>query len=193
MKGRPAEANPDFDRALEIDPSNATPMLGRALAMFTSGQMDRAVVALDQILAKGHQDAFIYVLRGKALLAKDPDKALADFDRALRLKPEFGDAYASRGSVWLKKKDYTRALADLDRAIALEGGKIPTYYARASVYEAQGKMDLATSDLRKAAELQPKNVFDILAQADAKRRLQAIDKGTPCGSAGAESGGAKCL
>ena len=63
------------------------------------------------------------VLRGKALLAKDPDKALADFDRALRLKPEFGDAYASRGSVWLKKKDYTRALADLDRAIALEGGE----------------------------------------------------------------------
>ena len=155
--------------------------------------MDRAVVALDQILAKGQEDAFIYLLRGKATVSRDPDKALADFDRALKLKPDMGDAYASRGTAWLKKKDYARALADLDRAIAIEGGRIPTYYARASVYEAQGKVDLATEDLRKAVELQPKNVFDTLAQVDAKRRLQTLSKSTPCGSAGAETGGAKCL
>ena len=45
----------------------------------------------------------------------------------------------------------------------------------------------ATEDLRKATELAPKDMFDTMAQADAKRRLETISKGTPCGSAGASS------
>jgi hypothetical protein len=69
-------------------------------------------------------------------------------------------------------------LIDLNRANA----------ARASVYEAQGKRDLAITDLRMAAGLTPKTVFETLAQAGAKKRIEELSKRDPCGV-----GGRDCL
>jgi hypothetical protein len=51
------------------------------------------------------------------------------------------------------------------------------------VYEAQGKSDLAVADLRKATTLAPKNIFDTVAQAGAKKRIDELAKRVPCGAA----------
>jgi Flp pilus assembly protein TadD len=48
-------------------------------------------------------------LRGKALLAADElDRAIADFNEALRLKPKYAEALAARGFAASKKRDYVR-------------------------------------------------------------------------------------
>jgi predicted Zn-dependent protease len=50
LKGRPDEANLDFDRALEFGPDTAAVFLGRGLSLLATGQAARAVAALDQAI-----------------------------------------------------------------------------------------------------------------------------------------------
>ena len=73
---------------------------------------------------------------------------------------------------------------DLNRAIDAGGGSIFSYATRAAVYEAKGERELEIADLRKTTEMKPKTVFDMLAQATAKQRVQQLSKQLPCGSTG---------
>ena len=50
----------------------------------------------------------------------DYDRAIADYDRAIQLKPDYADAYVGRGVAYGEKGDYDRAIADFDRAIQLK-------------------------------------------------------------------------
>ena len=50
----------------------------------------------------------------------DHDRAIADYDEAIRLEPNNASAYAARGRVFEKKGDPRRALADFNKALTLE-------------------------------------------------------------------------
>ena len=53
--------------------------------------------------------------RGDAFLnQRENDKALSDYDDAIRLDPKNAMAYVSRGMVWTEKEDADKALADLE-------------------------------------------------------------------------------
>jgi tetratricopeptide (TPR) repeat protein len=136
-------------------------------------------------VTKGTTDPVPYLLRGQAFNRKGSfDKAISDFNRALELRPGFADALLERGNIWLQRRDYDHVLADFDRAIQSDPNRIVIYASRASVYEAQGKRDLAIADLRRATGLEPKNAFETLAQASAKKRIDELAKRNPCGDAG---------
>ena len=65
--------------------------------------------------------------RLKALLARaaayirkqQDDRAIADYDVALKLDPSLADIFNARGELWRKKGDRRRALADFGAAIKL--------------------------------------------------------------------------
>jgi tetratricopeptide (TPR) repeat protein len=118
------------------------------------------------------------------MLKGEIDRAIVDLDRALKLKSDYGDALTVRGAAFLRKKEYARALEDLDRAVALDQSGLESYLVRAQVHEAQGKTDLAIADLRKASQFPPRTAFELLAQAEAKRRIERLTKATPCPSTG---------
>ena len=48
------------------------------------------------------------------------DRAIRDFDEAIRLDPKYARAYAERGYAWLAKGNYDQALKDYDQAIRLD-------------------------------------------------------------------------
>ena len=50
----------------------------------------------------------------------DHDRAIADYDEAIRLEPNNASAYAARGRVFEKKGDPRRALADFNKALTLQ-------------------------------------------------------------------------
>jgi tetratricopeptide (TPR) repeat protein len=61
------------------------------------------------------------IARGGAYGAKDQiDRAIADYDAALRLDPTLADIFNARGELWRRKGDRPRALADFDAAIKLD-------------------------------------------------------------------------
>ena len=58
--------------------------------------------------------------RGIAYSAKgDYDQAIADYNQAIRLNPNYGMAYYNRGSAYADKRDYDRAIADFEVALRI--------------------------------------------------------------------------
>src|SRR6202158_4757297 len=63
------------------------------------------------------------VARAGAYGRKDMiDRAIGDYDTALRLDPTLADIFNARGELWRKKGDRPRALADFAAAVRLNPG-----------------------------------------------------------------------
>jgi tetratricopeptide (TPR) repeat protein len=59
--------------------------------------------------------------RGIAYARKgDFDRAIADYDEALRIKPDYAEALKNRGIAYEKKGDFDRAIADYDEALRIK-------------------------------------------------------------------------
>lgn len=50
----------------------------------------------------------------------DYDRAIADFDEAIRLDPKYAHAYENRAKAYASKGDYDRANTDRNEAIRLD-------------------------------------------------------------------------
>ena len=66
--------------------------------------------------------------RGNLCLEKkEIDKAIADYNEAIRRAPKSAYLYANRSNAYLEKKEYDRAITDLNEAIRLEPKKAEWY------------------------------------------------------------------
>src|SRR5215468_7218949 len=85
---------------------------------------DAAITACTRLIASGrktgHVLATVYARRGVAYDDKgDYDRAIADFNEAIRLDPKIAMFQANRGLSYSNKGDYERAITDYDQAIRL--------------------------------------------------------------------------
>jgi len=84
------------------------------------------------------------------------DSATKDFDTAIRLKGDLGEAYINRGAASIGKRRYAESLPDINKGIEL-GVEEPAkaYYNRALAYEGVDDPKAAYFDYQKALELHP--------------------------------------
>jgi len=75
----------------------------------------------------------------------DYDKAIAEYNRCISLKNDYGEAYASRGNAYRRKGDLNRAIEDYNRAINLKS-------SYAEVYNYRGFLYAQRRDYRRAIE-----------------------------------------
>jgi tetratricopeptide (TPR) repeat protein len=106
-------------------------------------------------LQKMHRDPLFFVSQGADHHARgEIDRAIADYDKAIRLDPKNVAAYSGRGGAYYDKKEYDHAIADYDRAIMLGAG---AYIYRGYAYSAKGDFDHAIADSGQAIMLDPKS------------------------------------
>ena len=95
-----------------------------------------------------------YNNRGVAWKAQgNLDRALADFDRAIQLSPNYATAYFNRGVAWDAKGDLDHALTDYDRAIQINPKYAAAYNNRGNVWDVKGNLEKALTDYDKAIQI----------------------------------------
>jgi len=77
----------------------------------------------------------------------DYQKALADFNRTISLKPDRAANYIWRAKVFSQQKAYDKALVDLNRALVLDPKSSWAYYHRGRIHVLQDNLDKALEDL----------------------------------------------
>jgi tetratricopeptide (TPR) repeat protein len=85
------------------------------------------------LIERDTKDAVAYYNRASAYQSKgEIDRAIADYDQAIGLKPDYVQAYENRAGAFVSKGDYTRAVADVTKAgeitssVAVQSKAAPT-------------------------------------------------------------------
>jgi tetratricopeptide (TPR) repeat protein len=87
---------------------------------------------------------------------REYDRAIQDFDEAIRRNPKYANAFCNRGAAYQTKREYDRAIADYDEAIRLNPKDADTLALRATKYQFKGQYDRAIQDFDEAIRLNPK-------------------------------------
>jgi tetratricopeptide (TPR) repeat protein len=117
---------------------------------------DRRVQACTRTIERGQNLVAGYHNRGIAYHYKgEYDRAIADYEQALRLEPGRADIYHDRGLAYHKKGEYDPAITNYGQAILLKPDLAQAYYLRGNAYKAKGEYDRAIADLGQAIRLKP--------------------------------------
>lgn len=145
LKGHLDSAIAELSEAIRLAPKFAEAYNNRGTAFGRKGNFDRAIADYTVAIRLNPKDAEAWVNRGDAYyedgnfkraqwdalrpkinpnLAKalsglykgDVDRAIADYDEAIRVSPKCGRAYNSRGLAYQQKGDHLKAEADFAKA-----------------------------------------------------------------------------
>jgi tetratricopeptide (TPR) repeat protein len=89
--------------------------------------------------------------------AQEYNRAIDDYNAALKLDPRYAPAYTSRARAWMLKHYRDRAIADYDEAIKLEPANAMYLVGRAEAWSARGMHEPAMADYAQALHLEPNN------------------------------------
>src|SRR5215207_870154 len=98
------------------------------------------------------------------------DRAIADYDRTLRLNPKNANAFYNRGITYRDKGDLDRALADFNAAIRLGPTDPDGYFGRGSVHERNRDYEAALVDYETALKINARHA-NALKGSDRVRAL----------------------
>jgi tetratricopeptide (TPR) repeat protein len=110
--------------------------------------------SLSTVIAQNPNDATTYNVRGSAYgRAGRFKEAIADFDAAIKIKPDFYQAYANRALVERRINKDDLAFADYNQAIQINPSYAVAYVGRGNMYRQRKQIDLALADFNKAISL----------------------------------------
>jgi tetratricopeptide (TPR) repeat protein len=160
-KGDLDRAITDYSTAIRLDPTYAE-------AYFRRG---------NQHAAKGQTEQF-YIDKGQAGRRKRMiaycDRAIADYDQAIRLDPGNAELYRYRGLARTMRGDLDAAISDLTEAIRRDPRGIGFFVDRGRAYAKKGNLARAIADFEEALRIDPGDVDASGDLANAKAALAAV-------------------
>ncbi len=86
------------------------------------------------------------------------DRAIRDFDQAVRLDPDYADAFNGRGVALMGQGEFVRAIDNFDQAIRLDPNYAIAIFNRGLALQNLGRTEEATSAFAAAKEAGPRLV-----------------------------------
>ena len=115
--------------------------------------------------------------RGNALKDKgELDKAIADYNEALRLDPKYHYAFNGRGTTWMERGDLDKAVADFSESIRVKPNYFLAYANRGEAWRLKGDLDRSIADLDKAIQANPASALFHTYRGDAWRYKGDFDR-----------------
>jgi tetratricopeptide (TPR) repeat protein len=171
-KGQLDRAIEDYGQVIRLKPGDAEAFSNRGIAYDDDGQHVRAIQDYDRAIRLKPNYAEAYYNRGNAYHHKShydraiqdertvglkpgdaDDHAIQDYDRAIRLRPDYAEAFNNRGIVFYDKTQYDRAIQDYDQAIRLQPDLAEAFNNRSLAYYKQNQYDRALQDFDQTIRL----------------------------------------
>ena len=119
------EAEAEFSRSTELDPSQTSGRIGLSMTLLQTGRHAESIPVLREQAATKPNDPVVNTLLGRALLQESGlgDAALieaeAALDRAVRSDPSLTAAWVELGKLLIKTDRLAKAISALERAVEL--------------------------------------------------------------------------
>jgi len=149
-----------FSNAIDL-----TPLIEACTRLIDSGQIEN------------YQRVSAYSQRGFLQRLKQPDRALEDYNAALKIQPDAPLVLTNRAWIYMTRNQYDSAVEDLNRAIELFP---PAQAARSRYYRGLSYLRLrdytrAMSDLNESLRVEPNTPDPYLARGDVERAQKLYD------------------
>jgi tetratricopeptide (TPR) repeat protein len=95
--------------------------------------------------------------------------AITQLSEAIRLDPNYSEAYSLRGAAYSMKDEYDTAIRDFNEAIRLDPSDAWAYYWRGSAYRMKSQYDTAIRDYNEAIKFDPSDAFSYAGRGEAYR------------------------
>jgi serine/threonine protein kinase/tetratricopeptide (TPR) repeat protein len=157
------EAIQMLERAAAADPDSALIYAGLAEAQaskfFSTGESvwwERAQESVRQAEMRNLDLAEVHVISG--LVKADStfyEKAAADYQRAIELEPNNGDAYRRLSDIYDRNNQMNEALTAIQKAVQVQPGYFKNHQKLGSLYFERGNYRDAASEFQKMVDLAP--------------------------------------
>lgn len=141
--------------------------LARTMTYLRMAKASAAEADLNRIIACNPNDAEFQLALGTAFGWLGNDRRAVAFDTAaIKIKPDYAEAYGARAPAHQNLGEYLEALADYSEAIRLDAKNASYYGNRATVYHHLSRFDDEAADLEKSIALDPKDWASHLRRAE---------------------------
>lgn len=95
-----------------------------------------------------------------ALYSKDKeyDKAIVEYKKVARMKPNDGPSHLTVADMYFKKEDYQNAIKWIKKAISIDPQLINAYHRLGEIYFLQGKFDESAAAFEEIVKIDSKNI-----------------------------------
>lgn len=167
-------AREPFERAVKLNPKFgvAEANLGAVLlqtgeSAAAAGHLDRAI----QLLGRSPDAADTHYLRAKiCTTAGQTDEAAMHLEQAVKLRPNFAEAWSDLGEVYRTKLNPAEALTAFERAVKLNPNDAVAQYRLGAEYLRRSQTALALDHLQTAYKLDPTDQSTLNALQTALRQ-----------------------
>mgnify|MGYP000112008217 CR=1 FL=1 len=159
-KGKYTDALEHYRRALELDPKYTEVHNAMGAAYLEMGKWDEAIQEFQIVLKDILYLTPFYVHNnlGWAYYKKgDLSNAIENYERAVRMKPDFGLAQYNLGIAYRDRKQPDLALAALRQATALVPGLLDGHFQLGKLYFETGNKEEAEKSFQEVVRLAPKS------------------------------------
>jgi len=181
------QAIKDYTIALEKDSNDASIYVNRGIAFCEMRDFSTGIDDFNEAIRLSPDLSSAYTLRGRALCATvvtvtdikpkfsnftyetddgwDPakhklvfEKAMSDFNQAIRLDPNDAVNYYERGSAYQMKREYDNAITDYNQALKRNPGYLEVYKNRREAYFSKGDYNHTIADCDQTILLDPNDI-----------------------------------
>ena len=144
------------------DASMVTRAIALAVSLQRQGKREKAIEKWRGVahVADGSDNdlaARAWFSVGYLVWDQDPKAGLLAYDKAIRLKPDYAEAFTNRGAAKAALGQRSAAIADYDEAIRLNPDDAIAFYNRGNAKRALGRRAAAIADYDEAIRLNPEN------------------------------------